>query len=1545
MLFLTCYIQRIMAGQLPLCQLNQSICTLKDTGKPLTASSYCFVSSSSSSSSSSSFGNIYMGVDSSSGKCVSDDTYMTQPGNYFFNEDHQLMRSANTVNAGYLCYSSYGTKCQEMMTGFYLNSISKTNNYVVAYVASESTPVSPASPLTPPTTPALTSTTRNIFIKSDHHQFFINSGVERESLSKKKKVVAFPLLECNDRSCYALSLDLIPSGYYSNDGDTSQSTLIHCDKRDCTIVEKPAIGYYLNADYNRSFSSSSSSSLNSYHLQRPILHCNESQGTCTLKDLTSLDPGYYIDEGSNLKDTLIYCDTKECRSLSLSPSSSSSSSSTTTTTTTTTSTTLSPGYYINAGDSSAPIITCTQKTCSSGPDLGLPKMGSYLFNENENSLKFRYIDADTIGSNSDLPSESLFIFVELNVGSFPGVTVTPIQTLIKISKSSISLVIAEGYLPIGKSNLKLKTGAVPALPMDIDLSMNLYYCSELSKLCYQKTFCPHHSFLLNPVHHKAYYCEDNTLKEVSHDGYYINGGRKVKSSTPYLIACYKGICEDLKSPHDYYINAGATFDSPKKTVTATATEEAALIYCNQFNCKKIVAAPGYYLTTMTPGEKVNRGIIHCTSEVSCEEMRNGIEHKYFINTGALPTDNNNLIHCNNQQCQLIPAASGFYVAPHPSQLIFCPSSSRCSLYDPDIGYYFLAESSNTNTKKIITCYEKQEKIYCEVLGASPGYYVSPQKGILIDCLTKESHCFAFVAHDGFYRSATTRYTTYSRDLDLDFLDLSEPFDNMTTVLSSSSILPSTLETSVSLPSTVVSSPSSPSSSTIVSSTTSSPQSTIVSSTSSPSTVVSSTSSPSTIVSSSSLPSSSSSPFSSSSSSSTSSVTSTFYSSPPNSDFDALKEVSSSSSVTLPDSNPQLVNNELRSGTNMAYNIIRCVSGECRELSSSELFDIPYCTFNNDKCFVDNNPLINSKIITHVHSGEICTNYDRSIIYFATDEIDLETDTIDVTLSTYTYTTTTTNCVIVSKQYTGNYFTVGHQIYQIDEGRVTKLVTPGYYFIHTDRNVLLTSRSQEDSYNDEVVKLFKCDGTRCSIVDRPSSLTYYADVNKHIVQYDPLHQKYSFPYEKDIICIYERSRCIPKFDLNKNELCITYKGELALVYDTIIAYETGGCYKSASITTNIYGLSRSFYKMDSFSAEKIINSGFYFTVFPSNEPINTKKFPKFWSPPLTLYGCIDHECDIYAPYQNSYYLDALTQAVLYFEEGHWQLIEGQGYLFLRVHPNRSHLYKISKSALNDFTVEAVQEEGFYHTMDNDMYECRYDKKNVKEINCHPISENDYYFTKEGKIYYCLYDAFKIEKTQCTQQLCFEGQYYFFKGKYYQCLGKDSLYVPVSHSNCNEEDTVVIHYPIVMKDLFPERVTNMLQYMYDAHISDIESNYNSSYIPSITGLFKDCRYDSASETATFDLICIKNFVLLSAVRPPQLCSIRRMGYVECKEDEDHPGRCHPNSAWSLHHHHHSFHYSAFLSFLPLPLPFFFSTLVYLFSHLLVFSISIIVLMYGL
>ncbi|OUM56894.1 hypothetical protein PIROE2DRAFT_18292 [Piromyces sp. E2] len=572
-----------------------------------------------------------------------------------------------------------------------------------------------------------------------------------------------------------------------------------------------------------------------------------------------------------------------------------------------------------------------------------------------------------------------------------------------------------------------------------------------------------------------------------------------------------------------------------------------------------------------------------------------------------------------------------------------------------------------------------------------------------------------------------------------------------------------------------------------------------------------------------------------------------------------------------------------------YGIIRCVSGKCSILSPSEVASIPVCEFNNNKCYITLEYAMMKSATTSISAGNICTNADRSIFYFATDTVVVKPNVISGVTATYVYTTTNSNCLEVNDSYTDMYFTVGSNIYLLDEGSVTQLFKTGYYFINTAKNVLVTG-NDIDAYNDENVKLYKCNGSSCSIIDKPDSMTYYADVNKRILKYNVNNDVYSFAYDKDITCIFANNKCTPNADLKNKEFCITYKGELVLAKADIKNRETGECYKASSIINTIYGYSQHLYNMNVFSAEMVDETGYYIVNLSTNTTVVSKNY-KTKNNNLVVYGCQLSSCKEYTPDEDTYYYDARAKTILRYRDGIWSTPASSGYAYISLDPATSYIYRFTKK-LDEVTINAMANYGYYYTVDGEMYHCNQDGDN----DCAPITNTGYYFTNAGEVYYCVHDSEELEPTECTKQACVSGQYYYIDDAYYRCESSSTL-VPVMSRYCSYNDNVIINFPLALAEEFPDKIKQAME--------GIEKNNNSTavvtrrgknYLESVSGIFTNCTYNVEETKSTFDLVCVNNYVAVDKETDDiKICSMEQLGYVECMEDEENPEKCNVSGAW--------------------------------------------------
>jgi len=609
---------------------------------------------------------------------------------------------------------------------------------------------------------------------------------------------------------------------------------------------------------------------------------------------------------------------------------------------------------------------------------------------------------------------------------------------------------------------------------------------------------------------------------------------------------------------------------------------------------------------------------------------------------------------------------------------------------------------------------------------------------------------------------------------------------------------------------------------------------------------------------------------------------------------ALKGLTSSGkrNVEVEDSEVDGKKVAVRGDSDEAYGIIRCVAGKCTALSPSELAAIPICEFNNNKCYITNEYAMTKTATTSITAGNICTNEDRSVFYFATDTVVVKPDVISAITSTYVYTTTNSNCLEVNDSYDDMYFTVGPNIYLLDQGSVLQFYDTGYYFINVEKNILVKG-NEISAYNNENVKLYSCDGTTCNILNKPESVTYYADVNKRILKYDIQNDVYSFAYEKDITCGFVNNKCTPNADLNAREFCITYKGEIVLATTDIKNRETGECYRANSMNSNIYGFSQSLYSMNLYSAQMVDQTGYYIISRSTNSTVVSKNY-KAKNNNLVVYGCTLSQCKVVEPDENVYYYDPEAKTILRYKNGVWSTPSASGYAYISINPSDTYVYKFSKKG-EEITVQSKANYGYYYTVDNEMYHCELDGSS----HCTPISETGYYFTNIGEVYYCVHDSEELEETECTKQACVSGQYYYISDAYYRCE-VSSLLTPVVSRYCSHDDNVIINYPLALNEELPDNIKQAVE--------GIEKNNNSTavikrtsirhYLESVSGVFTNCTYNVEETKSTFDLVCVNNFVTVDKeFNEVKICSVEQLGYVECVEDENNPEKCNISAAYAI------------------------------------------------
>jgi hypothetical protein len=598
---------------------------------------------------------------------------------------------------------------------------------------------------------------------------------------------------------------------------------------------------------------------------------------------------------------------------------------------------------------------------------------------------------------------------------------------------------------------------------------------------------------------------------------------------------------------------------------------------------------------------------------------------------------------------------------------------------------------------------------------------------------------------------------------------------------------------------------------------------------------------------------------------------------------ATTQIISSKRETIPGENEEDgVSNEGRATTSVVYNIISCTSTGCNELTTSELLSIPVCTFSNNKCFINNRVTISTSTVSAISAGSYCTNSDRSVIYFATDTVVIDPYIIDGTTSIYTYTTTTTNCIEALEKYSENYYTVGSSIYKVSDSSITQIVNTGYYFINVETNTLVNGNNVEN-YNNENVKLFKCNDSSCSIVDKPETTSYYADVNKKIIQYNPNSDSYSFAYDESVICIYSNNKCTPKADIKSMEFCITYKGELALVTNDIKSRETGECYKADSISSKIYGLSQYMYVMNAFAAERVVDTAYYVISMSTNSTATIRDYDGR-NNSVRVYGCQESKCDIVTPEEGVYYYDKISTYMFRYTQKKWVSPPASGYALVSVDPTDTYINRFSLNN-NRTKIDGKVRTGYYFTVDKEMYECDQDKN-----QCEKITSNGHFFTVSGELYQCVYDSEGLEETECNKKNCIVGQYYYIDSKYYYC-GSGYMLSLVSDKTCEFDDRVIINFPVAFSEHYPEKIKNAVESINQVNNSTaMVTSLNGKYVAAVSGVFTNCTYTVEEKDSEFDLVCMNNYVAVNEKTDNvEICSLAHMGYIECVNDDNNPEKC--------------------------------------------------------
>jgi len=153
----------------------------------------------------------------------------------------------------------------------------------------------------------------------------------------------------------------------------------------------------------------------------------------------------------------------------------------------------------------------------------------------------------------------------------------------------------------------------------------------------------------------------------------------------------------------------------------------------------------------------------------------------------------------------------------------------------------------------------------------------------------------------------------------------------------------------------------------------------------------------------------------------------------------------------------------------------------------------------------------------------------------------------------------------------------------------------------------------------------------------------------------------------------------------------------------------------------------------------------------------------------------------------------------------------------------------------------------------------------------------------------------EETECFKRLCTTGQIYYLKNNYYRCTSGSFLEL-VKSRTCDHDEVVVINFPVIYSETFPIGVYNSISNIAKNNHYVPTQKISRNSIESFQGVFTNCTYDAYEEEATYDEICMENYVKLNQDKEPDICSVKLLGYTYCTVDDgDDKDKCNPSSAF--------------------------------------------------
>jgi len=1251
------------------------------------------------------------------------------------------------------------------------------------------------------------------------------------------------IISC-DSSSYCTST-LITTDSQFLDGDTSANIIICASFEDdffCTTVQaKDLTYYYINSGNKGDY---------------PLLYCGEDNTSerCIEKKASTL--GYYMtDSGSTISDTylqkyigyLISCSSTTKCELS--------------------SDIANDGYYVNAG------VSITNK-----PLISFESESSVIAEEAPDEKDSYYLDASSLMTSSyshliycssiknctSIDPKDGYYYNAINDDDTDIVikcdkTGCNIGDLVQVCTPDEDTILKPGNYCYRRENgngedLNFVVKEFTVTPDNIEPSnQNITYTTSGSIFKYVSVVAGNFPGITSSI---------STLFEIR-----SNAISRVVSDSVYIINSKNEQVESITGS----INIGNTYSMYKcssSTQLCTKTQacsSGSYFYdennnkgyqCNGYEITPIEEA-GYYVdSSYIINKNLTPGVMKCNDKGDCQ--RYTPTNTYFINAGSDNTTKA-LIYCSSNSCKTKEASIGYYRAEFgQSGVIVCTSSTLCKISSLRYNYY-INSGEDKSTKPIIAC---KKNVNCETKKAYVGYYlVQENNSLLINC-KMSSTCEVEEGTVGYYYNSANNENTsevetiikcYTSSYTNGVLCITEKKNEGFYLSGSSNNVLVNCMGSKCKTITV--------------------ENGIFRSAASIKTSVKNVSSQGRDK----------------------------YIDEGNENevidrvgrFEENNEIlSKESNVMLRLNEKQLIGRATSNNSDEPVSsLIICSGNVCNELTAEELSTIPICTYSNDVCYIDNSNTIvspQSKIITSVVAGDYCTDSSRSTLYFATETIVEYNDVISGVLSSSK--TTSKNCIKASSQYSSNLFTVGNSIYKVNDGLIMEVYDNGYYFININKNTLVYGTEIKE-YNNSNVLLYKCDGTSCRIMDKPTSDTFYTDVTKRIIKYSVEDNKYSFINKKENICMFSDNTCTPKNDIAENDFCITADGSIVVAGEKIKSRETGKCFMSTSISENVLAFSYNsvLYLLNSNAAKQVVTSGYYFA---DNNKYNSAEYKTFntTSAGITLYGCVNNNCQIYDPKPDIYYFDMLTNYLIQKKDKDWISPIKVGYIYTSISPEEVYIYSYTMSENKELLLTKTNKDGWYYTIDGKMYQCY-----TRTKTCTEIEDSAYVLTNSNEMYYCVVDS-EGEETECFKRTCTTGQIYYIKDNYYKC-STGSYFELVRSRQCDHDEVVVINFPLIYSETFPISVYNTISNIAKNNHYVPTQKLSRNSLETIQGVFTNCTYNSYDEYANYDQICMQNYVKLNQDKEPDICSVKILGYTYCTvEDGDDPNKCNPSSAQS-------------------------------------------------